>query len=58
VNVLGENMDKDFPQKITIDMNLKENTGYTHRIKQETDILGGSKQKQTDKSQVILGKVK
>lgn len=56
--MLGENMDKDFPQKITIDMNLKENTGYTHRIKQETDILGGSKQKQTDKSQVILGKVK
>lgn len=37
VNMLGENMDKDFPQKITTDVSLKEmfkeNIGYTHRIK-------------------------
>ena len=33
VNMLGENMDKDFPQKITTDVSLKENIGYTGRIK-------------------------
>lgn len=33
VNMLVENMDKDFPQKITTAVNLKENIGYTDRIK-------------------------